>query len=567
MSAPDWTVLFGALALFVGYGLWRGRGTRDLDGYLRAGRSLGWPSVMLSVMATQASAITFLSAPGQGFADGLRFVQFYFGLPIAMVVLCAIAVPVYRRLGVFTAYQYLEERFDARVRTLASGLFLLQRGLSAGLTLYAPALVLSVLLGWDVRLTCVLLGGLAVIYTTTGGSRAVSHAHGLQFVIIMATMVLAFVLIVRALPAGVGIGDALAIAGRAGRMRAVVGTFDPNDRYNLWSGLIGGFLLQLSYFGTDQSQVGRYLTGRTAGESRRGLLANGLLKVPMQCFILLLGVMVFVFYQFTPAPLFFNPVMTERMAQGSHAHEWAVLESNHDSALAERLLASDNFVAARHESDRAARAEAAATLEKAQAEVERLRREAGRLVAATYPGAQSSDTNYVFLGFVLTHLPVGIIGLVLAAIFAAAMNSSSAELSALASTTLVDFVQRAGGAKDERRGVLVSRIATVAWAAFAVAFAEYFAHLGSLIEAVNVLGSLFYGTILGIFLTAFLLPRVGGVAVFAAALIAEAAVLACFRYTGLSFLWYNLIGCAGVMLIALALKPLDRAVPPRRRAV
>ncbi|HEY6867119.1 MAG TPA: sodium:solute symporter, partial [Candidatus Eisenbacteria bacterium] len=315
-------MLVGALACFVAYGLWRGRGSRNLEGYLLADRSLRWPVVALSVMATQASAVTFLSAPGQGYVDGLRFVQFYFGLPLAMVALCVTAIPIYQRLRVFTAYEYLERRFDAKTRTLAAALFLLQRGLSAGITIYAPALVLSVVLGWDVRWTCALLGGLAVIYTTTGGGKAVSHAHVLQFTIIMATMVIAFALIVASLPPGVGMFDAARLAGHLGRLHAVNLAFDPNDRYNLWSGLIGGFFLQLSYFGADQSQVGRYLTGRSVAESRLGLLFNGLVKLPMQLGILFLGVMMFAFYQFAPAPLYFDPVESARVERGPHGGAW-----------------------------------------------------------------------------------------------------------------------------------------------------------------------------------------------------------------------------------------------------
>jgi Na+/proline symporter len=532
--------------------VWRGRGSRDLEGYLLAGRRLRWSTVALSVMATQASAITFLSTPGQGFVDGLRFVQFYFGLPLAMVVLCVTAVPAYARMKVFTAYQYLEERFDSKTRTLAATLFLIQRGLAVGLTLYAPALVLSVVLGWDVRWTAALLGGLAVIYTTTGGNRAVSHAHVLQFLIILATMTVAFALIVASLPHGVGIGDATRLAGRLGRMRAVTFAFDPNDRYNLWSGLIGGFFLQLSYFGTDQSQVGRYLTGRSIAQSRLGLLFNGLFKIPMQFGILFLGVMLFASYQFTPQPLFFNPVETQKVERGPHAEEWRALEAAHANALAERGRSARAFVAARRARDPAALETASASLDHAEGETARLRARAVELIRATDPNAQTSDTNYIFLHFVLHRLPAGLIGLVLAAIFAASMNSSCAELNALASTTVVDVYKRVHRGDTARHEVFVSRVATLAWTAFAVGFAEYAARLGSLIEAVNILGSLFYGTILGIFLTGFYLRGVGGTAVFIGALIAEAVVLACFRATHLSFLWYNLVGCAVVMVVALA---------------
>lgn len=556
MSTLDWVVLFGALAGFVAYGVWRGRGERDLTDFLLAGRAMRWYMVALSVMATQASAITFTSTPGQGYADGLRFVQFYFGLPLAMIVLCVTAIPLYQRLRVFTAYEYLERRFDGKTRTLAAGLFLVQRGLAAGLTIYAPALVLSVILGWDVRWTCVLLGGLVVVYTASGGSKAVGYTHALQFLIIMGTMVVAFGLILASLPAGVSAGEAAVVAGLGGKLNALELRFDPNDRYNLWSGLIGGFFLQLSYFGTDQSQVGRYLTGRSVAQSRLGLIFNGLVKVPMQLFILSLGVLVFVFYQFAPPPLFFNPVESARLASGPHAAAYQVLESRHRDALAAREARVRELLAARRADDGPARAAADRGLADARRELEAVRRETVGLIRAQDPAAATSDINYIFLTFVLQHLPAGLIGLVFAAVFAASMNSTSAELNALTSTTVVDVYKRVAGARaDGRHDVWVSRLVTVGWAAFAVGFAEYASRLGSLIEAVNILGSLFYGTILGIFLVAFYLPRVRGTPVFVAAIVAEAVVVACFRFTGISFLWYNLIGCGLVAGLALALAP------------
>ncbi|MEK7331574.1 MAG: sodium:solute symporter [Candidatus Eisenbacteria bacterium] len=559
MSPIDWGVLFAALAGFVAYGVWRGRGERDLTDFLLAGRSMRWYMVALSVMATQASAITFLSTPGQGYVDGLRFVQFYFGLPLAMVVLCVTAIPIYHRLKVFTAYEYLEKRFDAKTRSLAAGLFLVQRGLAAGLTIYAPALVLSVILGWDVRWTCVLLGGLVVIYTASGGSKAVSHTHVLQFLIIMSTMVVAFGLIVASLPAGVSPGDAAWVAGRTGKLNALQLRFDPNDRYNLWSGLIGGFFLQLSYFGTDQSQVGRYLTGRSIAESRLGLIFNGLVKVPMQLGILALGVLVFVFYQFAPPPLFFNPAVRAKLAEGPNASAYQTLETRHRAALDVRETHVRSLLAARRSGDTGALAREGEGLDAAERELADVRGETVALIKAQEPKAQTSDTNYVFLTFVLSYLPAGLIGLVFAAVFAASMNSTSAELNALTSTTVVDVYKRlAGTSADGRHDVWVSRLVTVGWAAFAVGFAEYAARLGSLIEVVNILGSLFYGTILGIFLTAFYLRWVGGTAVFIGAIVAEVAVIACFKLTGISFLWYNLIGCALVMVTALALQPLVR---------
>ncbi len=564
MSALDWVVLLGALATFVGYGVWRGRGQRDLKGYLLAGRSMpGW-AVALSVMATQASAITFLSTPGQGYADGLRFVQFYFGLPLAMIVLCVTVVPIFHRLGVYTAYEYLESRFDGKTRSLAAGLFLVQRGLAAGLTIYAPSLVLSVVLGWDVRLTCALIGALVVIYTATGGSRAVGHTQVLQFGIILGTMAVAFLMVVRSLPEGVGFSDALAVAGRLGKLHAIETKFDPNDRYNLWSGLIGGFFLQLAYFGTDQSQVGRYLTGQSVAESRKGLIANGVLKIPMQFLILLLGVTVFVFHLFVPAPVFFQPRESAKLASGVHAQEYAGIASRHAVAWAQRRDGATALVQALRANDGAAAGAATEVVRGAQTRMAEARTDVVLLLKRSDPGAQTNDTNYVFLEFVLKFLPAGLVGLVLAALFAASMNSTSAELSALTSTTVVDVLRRLPGhVSDERRDVWTSRVVTVVWATFAVGFAQWASGLGTLVEAVNILGSLFYGTILGIFLCAFYLKRVGGHAVFAGALVAEAVVVACFTSTKISFLWYNLIGCALVMIVATALS----AVWPRRERV
>ncbi len=557
MTPLDWVVLFATLGVFVAYGLWRGRGTHDLKGYLLANRELRGITVLLSVMATQASAITFLSTPGQGFADGLRFVQFYFGLPLAMVVLCLTMVPAYHRMKVFTAYEYLEHRFDRRTRLLTAALFLVQRGLAVGLTIYAPALVLSVLLDWELPWTCALLGALAVAYTAWGGSKAVGHAHALQFLVIMGAMGLAFALILRALPQGVGIGDATALAGRLGRLNPIQTRFDLDDRYNLWSGLIGGFFLQLSYFGTDQSQVGRYLGGHSVRASRLALLANGLLKVPMQLGILFLGAMLAVFYLFAPAPLFFNPVVSARIASGPYATEWRSLEARHRATDATAAEAARAVVAARKARDGGAENAAAGALADTRRAATALRGETEALIRRAAPGTQTSDTNYVFLWFVLHVLPAGVVGLLLAAIFAASMNSTSSELNALASTSLVDVVRhfRRGGVGGHE--VRWSRWLTVGWTAFAVAFAEYASRLGSLIEAVNILGSLFYGTILGIFLTAFYLRRVGARAVFAGAIAGEACVLACFHYTHISFLWYNLVGCAVVMLVGLALSPFE----------
>lgn len=556
IRAGDIVVLIAALAALVAYGLWRARGTRDLQNFLVAGRSLPWPMVALSVMATQASAVTFMATPGQGYVGGMSFVQFYFGLPVAMVVLCATLVPLYQRLKVSTAYEYLERRFDGKTRSLAAALFLVQRGLAAGITLYAPALVLGVILRIDTGLTAAILGALVVGTISLGGSRAVAHAHALQFCIIMGTMALAFVLVLRGLPAGLGFGDALAVAGASGKMAAVDLEFDPASRYNLWAGLLGGFFLQLSYFGTDQSQVGRILTAGSDRESRMGLLFNGLFKVPMQFFILLLGVLVFVAYRFEPAPVFFDPAGAARAEAGPHAADWRAAESDWRSsrgALGEALTAER--IAARA-NDEVARAEAHRRVVAADSGAAAARVRALAALKATDPGANTNDTNYIFMHYVLTHLPLGVVGLVLAAIFAASMNSTMSELNALASTTVVDVVKRMPFGWSERGLLAWSRGATVFWTVFAVAFAQFAGRLGSLVEAVNIMGSLFYGTILGIFLTGFMVRRAGGHAVFAGAVVGEAIVLACWKLTPLSFLWWNLIGClvtiAAAWLLAFA---------------
>ena len=546
----DAAVLVTTLAAFVAYGLWRARATRDLSGFLVAGRSMPWPMVALSVMATQASAVTFMATPGQGYVAGLSFVQFYFGLPIAMVVLCATLVPLYQRLRVSTAYEFLERRFDGKTRTLAAALFLVQRGLAAGITLYAPALVLAVILGWDVGTTCMLLGALVVGTIVLGGSKAVAHAHALQFCIIIGTMALAFVLVLRSLPGGIGLGDALAVAGSAGKMQAFDTSFDPASRYNVWAGLLGGFFLQLSYFGTDQSQVGRILTAGSSRESKLGLLFNGLLKVPMQFGILLLGVLVFVAYQFEPTPVFFDRAGAARAAAGPQAAEWRDAEQDWTAARADLAASLVAERAARRMRDATAAEIAHANALAADVAANSARTRAIGVIKATDASANTNDTNHIFLTYVLSHLPVGVVGLVLAAIFAAAMNSIMSELNSLASTTVVDVVKRLPWRLDDGALLNWSRGATLFWTVFAVGFAQFAGRLGSLVEAVNIMGSLFYGTILGIFATGFLVKRAGGTAVFVAAVVGEAAVIACWRLTPLSFLWWNAVGC--VLTVAVA---------------
>ena len=552
MSQLDWVVLASALALMVVYGVWRGGRSRDIQGFLLAGKEMRWGTVALSIMATQASAITFLSTPGQAYADGMRFVQFYFGLPIAMVVLSVTAVPLYYRLKVYTAYEFLEDRFDLKTRALTSFLFLTQRGLAAGLTIFAPSLILSVILGWDLRVTILLIGGLVIVYTTSGGTRAVSRTQVLQAAIVLVGMGAAFLVLVASLPTDVSFLDALRVAGKAGRLNAIDTSFNLTSRYTLWSGLIGGAFLQLSYFGADQSQVQRYLAGQSVTQSRLGLLFNGMVKVPMQFAILLLGATVFAFYQFAAPPIFFDPLQTAKARASTDGGRFEALEQRYREAVGVREQRARELLASLKGGNAPAQTEAQRAFGEAGAEADAVRKQAIALMRANDRRADPSDTNYVFLAFVVKYLPAGLVGLVLAAVFAASMSASSAELNALASTTVVDVYRRLlNPAAGERHYVLVSRLATVFWGVFAIAFAENASRLGSLVEAVNILGSLFYGTILGIFLTGFYVRRVSGTAVFAAAIVAEAAVLACYLLTPISFLWYNVLGCLAVIVLAL----------------
>ena len=548
MRTIDWAVLIASLVFIVVYGVWKGRKAKNLEGYFLAGRDMRWYTVALSIMATQASAITFLSTPGQAYTDGMRFIQFYLGLPIAMVVLSITAVPIYRRLKVYTAYEYLEGRFDLKTRSLAAFLFLIQRGLACGLTIYAPAIILAALMGWNLRRTIIVIGVAVVIYTASGGTRAVNHTNFQQMLIIMVGMFSAFFVILWRLPDDVGMIEAAWVAGKMGKLNAIDLSFDLTNRYNIWSGLLGGFFLSLSYFGTDQSQVQRYLSGQSITQSRLALLFNGLVKIPMQFFILFIGAMVFAFYQFTAPPLFFNAEEVRKISRSEYAEDYRELEARHARAAAVKTEAVKELVAAMKAENPIAVDVAETRVAAAQSTVEGIRGEASDLFVANDPGAARTDTNYVFLTFVLAYLPAGLVGLVMAAIFAAAMSSTASELNALSSTTIVDIYKRMirKGA-SESHYVIVSKIATLFWGMFAIGFAMFANRLGSLIEAVNVLGSLFYGTILGIFLLAFYLKRVGASAAFSGALVGEAAVIACFRLTEISFLWYNVVGCLVTM--------------------
>ncbi|WP_428662202.1 sodium:solute symporter [Runella sp.] len=551
MSFIDWIVLIGTLGFIVLYGIYRSRGKQNMEDYLIANQSLPWYHVCFSVMATQASAITFLSAPGQGFSDGMRFVQFYFGLPLAMVVLSITFIPIFHRLKVFTAYEFLEKRFDTRVRMFTVALFLLSRGLSTGLSIYAPSIILATILGWDIMWTNIFMGSIVLIYTVSGGTKAISHTHVQQMLIVTIAMFVAGYMVVHLLPANVGFVDALKIAGKAGRLNTIDFHFDPNSRYNIWSGLIGGFFLQLSYFGTDQSQVGRYLTGESIGQSRFGLMMNGLLKIPMQFLILLVGVLVFVYYQYNPAPLFFNKVETDKLKTSVYAEEYRQLEGKHLQLTKERQQTVNALAKAIDGDDEGELTVQKGKLQTNENTAKEIRTATVALIKKNNPAADTSDVNYVFLRFVLDRLPIGLIGLLIAVIFSASMGSIAAAYSSLASTSIVDIYKRLYR-KDasEAHYLMASRVATIGWGIFCVAMAQYASKLGSMIEAVNILGSLFYGVILGIFLVAFYFKNLGGKATFWGAVLAEIGVVLCWWFDFMAFLWLNVVGCILVIFFA-----------------
>ncbi len=557
MRTLDWIVLFLTLLSIVVYGMWKGRKTRNVQGYLLADRQMKWYVVTLSIMATQASAITFTSTPGQAYVDGMRFVQFYFGLPLAMIILSITAVPIFHTLGVYTAYEYLEQRFDLKTRTLTSIIFLVQRGLAVGITIYAPSIILSVMLGWDMGITSSVIGGAIIIYTATGGVKSVSWTHVQQMFIIMSGMVIALIVIVFSLPEDISFNDALYVAGGLGKLNAVDFSFDLSDRYNFWSGLIGGLFVALAYFGTDQSQVQRYLTGQSVAQSRTGLLFNGLAKVPMQFLILFIGAMVFAFFQFERPPIFFNPVILEKVRQSEYGEKFAELEEKYNVAQREKEEWLREFLSAKEAGDSIRVQDARFSMKESQEYAESIRAEAFGVIKSA--GLDPNDTNYIFLSFVMTYLPVGLVGLIFACIFAASMSSTSGELSALATCSVIDIYKRHFRKNgDERHYLWVSRFSMALWGVYAIVFAQYATQLGSLVEAVNILGSLFYGTLLGIFLVAFYIKQVGGTATFIAAFVGEAVVLYCFAFTEIAWLWYNVIGCGVVVFMAVVLNPLVR---------
>ena len=543
MSTIDWTVLIFTISAIVGYGIHKGQGQKNIDGFLLAGKNLPWYHVLLSMMATQASAITFLSLPGQAYTDGMRFVQFYFGLPIAMIVLSATFFPVYQKLRVFTAYEYLEQRFDFKTRKLTALLFLLQRGISTGISIYAPSIVLSTILNIDIRLTTILIGCLVIIYTAYGGSKAVSYTQLLQMTIITGTLLFAGLIIIYRLHDHLSLTDALKLAGREGKMNIINFKFDWNDRYNVWSGIVGGFFLQLSYFGTDHSQVSRYLTAKSVSSGRTGLLLNGLVKVPMQFLILLIGVLVFIFFHFSAPPLLFNEQLKENISSPRVKQQFAELEAKNDVLFSEKqecVLSGDD-------------------LKNVNAKLAEVKVEAVNLIKKDKPSSDTNDSNYIFLWFVTHHLPQGLIGLLIAVIFLASMGSLSSGLNSLASCTVVDIYKRSiHKTATDAKYLKASRWATIIWGLFCIGAALMAGKMGNLIEVVNILGSLFYGTILGIFIVSFYLKKIKGNAVFYAAVLTELFVIYAWYNEIMAFLWLNVLGCLMVVVTAYVIQQFQK---------
>jgi Na+/proline symporter len=555
MTWLDWAVLVGTVLTIVAYGTWRERGVKSSDVYLRGGRDLRWWTIGLSIMATQASAITFLSMPGQAFEDGMGFIQFYFGLPVAMVILSAFFLPLYYRLKVYTAYEYLESRFDRKTRQLTALLFLLSRGLAAGISIYAPAIVLSTLLGWSLQLTNVLIGGATILYTVSGGTRAVSRTQTYQMVVMLGGMALAALFILGQLPHELSFGHAVRLAGALGKMKIVDYSPRFDTRYTFWSGMTGGLFVALAYFGTDQSQVQRYLGGASLTESRLGLIFNGLVKIPVQFMILFVGILLFVFYLFHQPPLFFNRGEWQRAHDGPRAAAVQALDAEWDAACAARRRGVDDYVAALDGGDDRAVAGAAARLRDAAAGAEAVRARARKTLAAARPKAETKDADYIFIGYVLTHFPPGLVGLLLAVILCAAMSATASALNSLGSTSVVDFYRPLRPNENDESYLRAAKWFTVLWGVIAVAFAASASLLDNLIQAVNILGSIFYGPMLGVFLVGFFLRRVRATPVFVATLLGQALVVAVFWLTHIGFLWYNVIGCfavvAGALLIDL----------------
>jgi solute:Na+ symporter, SSS family len=555
MSTIDFVVLIGTIVSIAAYGVWRTRRMADLNHYLKGDKNTGWGTIGLSVMATQASAITFLSMPGQAYENGIAFIQNYFGLPLALIIIAAVFVPLYRRLKVYTAYEFLGIRFDNKTRLLGAGLFLLQRGLAAGITIYAPSIIVSTVLGWPLDITIILTGITVIIYTVSGGTRAVSITQKWQMGVIMTGMFVAFIILLIKMPAPLGFSDMLHVAGEFGKLEAVDLSLDFDKRYTVWSGIFGGLFLSLSYFGTDQSQVQRYLSGTSIRESRLGLMFNAVLKIPMQFFILLLGALVFVFYQFEQPPLYFNQTAMQAQTEGVHGDALRTLQERHSELHDEKAAAIMAWTDARRNGDSQLEASTRADMLAAHDRNERLRDETREVLISADPSISPVDSDYVFITFVLNYLPQGFIGLLLAVIFAAALSSTAAELNALGSTTFVDIYHNLRKKKtSDKHRVMASRLFTLMWGLIAISFALFANLVENLIEAINILGSVFYGVVLGLFLVAFFLKRVGGTAVFTGAVIAQAIVIGFYLTADIGYLWFNLIGCASTVLLSLAIQ-------------
>jgi Na+/proline symporter len=561
MSTLDWAVLFFTLVSIAVYGMYKTRGKQSLETYLKGNKD-NWWTIGLSIMATQASAITFLSTPGQSYEDGMRFIQFYFGLPLAMIIISVAFVPIYYKLKVYTAYEYLENRFDLKTRTLTALLFIVQRGLAAGITIYAPAIILSTLLGWNLTLTNIFIGVLVIAYTVSGGTEAVSITQKQQMAVMMGGMVLAGIMVIQLLP--ISMKEALQVAGKMDKLNVVNFEFDLADRYSFWSGMTAAVFLFLSYFGTDQSQVQRYLSGQTLTQSRMGLLMNGFLKIPMQFLILFIGVLVFVFYQFIPPPVHFNQVQTEVLRQSEYGADFSRLEQSYQANFDSSKQVYTELLSSMDQGKEASTEELTSTLKELKAEQQEIREEVKTLLLTHDPETETRDTDYVFMRFVMDYLPTGVVGLLFAAIFAAAMSSSSSELNALGSTTTVDLYKRSIRKEaSDNHYVMSSKLFTAFWGFGAILFATYASLFENLIQAVNLLGSLFYGTILGIFVVGFFIKWIKGKAVFIAAIGSQALILVVHFFNGkgligfewnIGFLWYNAIGCLAVVLFGLLLQ-------------
>lgn len=571
MSTLDWVVLFLTLVSIAVYGVYKTRGKKSLENYLKGNKD-NWWTIGLSIMATQASAITFLSTPGQAYEDGMRFIQFYFGLPLAMIIISVAFVPIYYKLKVYTAYEYLENRFDLKTRTLAALLFIVQRGLAAGITIYAPAIILSTLLGWNLTLTNIFIGVLVIAYTVSGGTEAVSITQKQQMAVMMGGMVLAGIMVIYLLP--ISMKEALQVAGKMDKLNVVNFEFDLADRYSFWSGMTAAVFLFLSYFGTDQSQVQRYLSGQTLTQSRMGLLMNGFLKIPMQFLILFIGVLVFVFYQFITPPVHFNQVQTEALRQSEYASEFGRLEQSYQANFDSSKQVYTQLLTSIDQEKAETTVELTNTLKSLKTEQQEIREEVKALLVTHDPEAETRDTDYVFMRFVMDYLPTGVVGLLFAAIFAAAMSSSSSELNALGSTTTVDLYKRSIRKEaSDTHYVNSSKLFTAFWGLGAILFATYASLFENLIQAVNLLGSLFYGTILGIFVVGFFIQWIKGQAVFLAALLSQALILVVHFFNGkglfgmhwdIGFLWYNAIGCLSVVVFGLILQTGISSFEPKK---